>query len=201
MTGTIIIASNNPGKLKELKRLIEPLGYSLTTPAELKINDIPEETGATFRENAWIKAESCYRLTGLTAIADDSGLEVDALDGAPGVRSARFAGEGATDLDNNQRLLEKLRGVPMPERTAHFRCVAVCLTADGVRLFAEGSAEGVILEAPRGPRGFGYDPLFLDPVSGKTFAELDGAEKDAVSHRGKAFRSLAEQIKVLAGKF
>ncbi len=153
------------------------------------------EDGVTFVENALAKARQAARATGLPAIADDSGLEVDALDGAPGVYSARYAGPGADDDRNNAKLLEALRGVPPARRTARFRCVAVFVDpARGLELVREGACEGEILEAPRGDDGFGYDPLFFVPTVGRTMAELPLEEKNRLSHRAAAFRALADAL-------
>jgi XTP/dITP diphosphohydrolase len=193
----IFLASNNRGKLRELERILAPLGFELATPSDLGLTDAPEENGATFEENALIKARYYLLKTGLPAIADDSGLCVDALGGEPGVRSARYSGEGATDASNNALLLARLEGTPDDFRSAHFSCSAVCIFPNGHCVTAQGRVDGRILAAPRGVSGFGYDPLFLEPVSGKTFGELDGADKDSVSHRGRAFHALAEKLHAL----
>lgn len=193
MKRTIILATHNLGKVKELKDLLVDLSFEI----EIKfLHDYPalgaiEETGSTFHENARLKAQAVFALTGLPSIADDSGLEVDALGGAPGVYSARFAGEDATDADNNAKLLRELAGVPEEERTARFRSVICAVFGPGREYYAEGACEGRIALAPRGSNGFGYDPLFLlAPDYERTMAELSLAEKNAVSHRSRAFRNL-----------
>lgn len=189
-----MLASNNAGKLAELRRILAPLGFDLVSPRELGFDIAPVEDGGDFDANALIKARYWMNATGLPAIADDSGLCVDALGGAPGVDSAIFAGSNATDAENNALLLERLRDIPETARGAHYHCTAACVALDGRTLIAHGQADGRVLAAPRGTGGFGYDPVMQEPVSGKTFAELDGAEKDAVSHRGKAFSALAEHL-------
>lgn len=190
---TFVMATHNPGKLEELRRILAPLHIDVVT-AEL---DEVEETGTTFAENAFLKADAACRRTGLPAVADDSGLMVDALDGAPGVYSARYAGEGATDLDRIHKLLANLEGVPAEKRTARFVSAICCMFPDGTRIEVRGECPGVIADAPRGNGGFGYDPVFL--VGEKSFGELTPREKDAVSHRGKALRALAEQLRQKKG--
>jgi XTP/dITP diphosphohydrolase len=190
----VVLASNNAGKLRELRRILEPLGFELVSPRDLGLTGEPEEDGGSFLANALIKARYWAERTGLPAIADDSGLCVDTLGGAPGVDSAYFAGRDADDAANKAKLIEAMRGVPTEKRTAHYHCTAVCVREDGEYAVAEGRAVGVVLDTPRGTGGFGYDPLMLDPVSGKTYAEMDADEKDAVSHRGRAFRALARSL-------
>ncbi len=191
----LVIASGNPGKLRELSALLEPLGYELHAQSEF---DVPEaeETGTTFVENAIIKARNAAAHTGLPAIADDSGIEVDALDGAPGVYSARFSGPGADDASNNALLVEKLRNVPEQQRGARYRAVLVYMrhAADPSPIICEGSWEGRIILEPRGDNGFGYDPHFWLDSHGCTSAELDPAEKNRLSHRGQALRELVERL-------
>ncbi len=188
-----VIATHNAKKLTELARILEPLGIAAVTDRELGITITEaEETGTTFEENAYIKAASACRETGLPAIADDSGLEVDALDGAPGVYSARYAGEGATDADRNAKLLDALRGVPAEKRGARFVSAVCCVFPDGETLTARGECPGRIGFEARGNGGFGYDPLFL--VGDKTYAELSDEEKDAVSHRGEALRRFSAML-------
>ena len=190
----IVLATFNPGKVRELSALLEGSGWRLRALAEFPAARAPEETGTTLIENARLKAEAAVRLTGLPAIADDTALEVEALDGAPGVRSARFAGALAGDRDNVALLLERLRGVPREGRVARFRTLCVARFPDGSEHVGEGVLEGRIAEAPRGAGGFGYDPVFELPELGRTLAELDAAEKNARSHRASAARSLTRQI-------
>lgn len=186
----VVLASGNAGKVREFQALLGP-GWRVRPQSEFGIDPV-EETGSTFLANALLKARHAARLTGLPALADDSGLEVDALGGAPGVHSARYAGPGADDGTNNARLLAALEGIPEAGRTARYRCVLVWLRSpdDEVPLVAEGVWEGRILTAPRGQGGFGYDPLFLDPGTGLAAAELDPAAKNVRSHRGRALLEL-----------
>lgn len=189
---TIVLATHNKGKVAEIGAILSNLQPDLEVvglDAFPEIGDIPE-TGNTFEANALQKAEAVTRATGLTALADDSGLEVDALHGAPGVMSARYSGENATDETNNQKLLKALQDVPEGQRRARFKCVLVVLTPEGRKLTAQGTWEGEIARAPRGDGGFGYDPLFVDPELGRTSAELSSQEKNARSHRGRALKSL-----------
>lgn len=187
-----VIASNNTKKAAELHRILSPLGISAKMPSELGISlDDVEETGETFRDNALIKAEAAMKKSGYPAIADDSGLCVDALGGRPGVYSARYAD---TDEARIGRLLEELSASGSSDRSAHFSCVICCVFPDGRRIFAEGICQGEIGFAPRGNNGFGYDPVFF--VEGnKTFAELTDSQKDAMSHRGQALREIGELLK------
>jgi XTP/dITP diphosphohydrolase len=197
----VVVASDNPGKLAEIRQLLAELDLELRTQSELGISGAPE-TGATFLENALTKARHASEGTGMPSIADDSGLEVATLGGLPGVRSARFAGESATDDENIDRLLSELREVPEALRSANFRCVAVYLKSpdDPAPLIAEGAWHGRILKERRGRGGFGYDPIFFDPDLGKAAAEMDGAEKNSVSHRGRAFRELSLLLKARSGR-
>jgi len=186
----LLLASMNPGKLQEMKELVAGLPFRVFCPVELGIRESPEETGSTFIENAILKARHYARRSGRLTVADDSGLSVDALDGGPGLYSSRFGGPGATDADRNRLLLEKLVGVPAERRGARFTS-AVAVVQDGEVLFqTEASVEGRIAEAPRGPNGFGYDPLFFYPPFGRTFGEVAPQEKARVSHRGQAFARL-----------
>lgn len=186
----LLIASQNPGKLKEMRLLAEGLPVEIVGPAELGLNEAPDETGSTFLENAILKARHYSQASGLPTVADDSGLSVDALDGGPGLYSSRFGGEGASDADRNTLLLEKLKGLPPGRRGARFTS-AVALVADGQVLFeVVETVEGRIAEAPRGSHGFGYDPVFFYPAYGCTFGEVPREMKDRVSHRGKAFARL-----------
>ncbi|HLU62798.1 MAG TPA: RdgB/HAM1 family non-canonical purine NTP pyrophosphatase [Gammaproteobacteria bacterium] len=187
----LVLASGNAGKLAEIARLLEPLGLVIRTQTEFGITP-PEETGLSFIENAILKARHAARLSGLPALADDSGLEVDFLNGAPGIYSARYAGEDGNDAANNHKLLGALEGVPAGQRSARFRCVIALLrhAEDPMPLVATGTWEGRILEAPRGEGGFGYDPLFLPAGLERTAAELGKAEKNRLSHRGQALQAL-----------
>lgn len=188
---TLLLASNNPGKVREIRALLAGRDIEIVSQSGFGIPDV-EETGLTFIENAILKARHAARLSGLPAIADDSGLEVDALNGAPGVYSARYAGAGADDAGNNAKLLKELQGVPDSRRTARFRCVLVLLRheRDPSPLIAQGVWDGVILHEPRGAGGFGYDPLFYLPERGCASAELPAEEKNRLSHRGQALRDL-----------
>ncbi|WP_334110527.1 XTP/dITP diphosphatase [Thermodesulfitimonas autotrophica] len=197
----IVVATTNRGKLREIEEILAPLGLSVTSLAAYPGFPEIEEDGATFEENAIKKAQFTAAFTGETALADDSGLEVDYLGGAPGVRSARFAGEPKNDAANNAKLLRLLAGVPWEKRTARFRCVIAVATPDGAVATAEGTCEGFILTEPRGTGGFGYDPLFYFPEYGKTFAELPPEVKNQVSHRGRALAKLKEVLaSLLAGE-
>jgi XTP/dITP diphosphohydrolase len=192
---TVVIASGNPGKVAEIRRLLAALDLELRAQSELGIAGAAE-TGRTFRENALIKARHASAVAGLPAIGDDSGLEVAALGGRPGVRSARFAGEAATDEQNIDRLLEALSETPAGDRSASFRCIATYVESpdDPAPLIAEGVWHGCILLHRQGDGGFGYDPVFFDPRKNRTAAEMSAAEKNLVSHRGQAFRGLSMLI-------
>ncbi|SFX70550.1 RdgB/HAM1 family non-canonical purine NTP pyrophosphatase [Marinospirillum alkaliphilum] len=194
-TQKLILASGNAGKLKEFSGLLAPLGWQVEAQ---QLHGVPEaeETGLTFVENALIKARNAALHTGCAALADDSGVEVDALQGAPGIYSARFAGPGCGDAENNALLLECLQGVPEAERTARYWCVLafLCFADDPTPVIVQASWEGRILTAPRGEGGFGYDPLFWLPELGKTAAELSKEDKNRISHRGRASQLLLEQL-------
>jgi len=189
----LVLASNNPGKIREISAILAPLAIEVIPQAQLNIPEADEPHG-TFIENALAKARHAAVASGLPALADDSGICVDALDGAPGVYSARFAGDPRSDERNNQRLLELL--ALSDNRTAHYYCVIVVLrhVDDPQPLIAEGEWQGEVLRAPRGTGGFGYDPLFLDPRLGLTGAELPMEKKNRISHRGKALTLLAERL-------
>lgn len=190
----LLVASGNKGKLREFAELLRGVVDTILSPADFP--DLPpvEEDGDTFEANAIKKALSAARFTGKPVLADDSGLCVDYLGGRPGVFSARFAGEDASDADNNALLLREMAGVPTENRTAAFHCViALCLPDGSCRTF-DGALPGVILEAPRGEGGFGYDPLFLVPEYGQTFSELPMEVKNAISHRGRAMQMLKEAL-------
>jgi XTP/dITP diphosphohydrolase len=194
----LVLATANPDKSSEIRAVLAAAGLD----AELvpRPADVPEvdETGATLEDNARLKAVALCEATGLPAVADDTGLAVDALGGAPGVRSARYAGDGVTYADNVAKLLRELSAVAAPDRTARFTTVALARWPDGREVAAIGDVEGVISVAPRGAGGFGYDPVFV-PLEGdgRSFAEMSAAEKHAVSHRGRAFRTLADGLKVV----
>ena len=198
MTRRVVLASGNEGKLREFGQMLGDAGIELVAQSEFRVA-APAETAPTFVENALIKARHASREAGLPAIADDSGLEVDALAGAPGVRSARFAGEQADDAANNRLLLERLDGVPVEERTARYRAVLVYLREpeDPAPVICEGAWEGRIAEEPRGAGGFGYDPLF-ELGDGRTAAELPTEEKNLLSHRGQALSALCHRLAALA---
>ena len=184
----IVLATHNRGKMEEMAAILGHLPVELLTlDAFPEIGDIPE-IGNTLKENAFIKAETVHRLTGLPALADDTGLEVDAFNGAPGIYSARYAGADATFDDNCQKMLKELHGIPVEKRTARFRTV-IAFVNGGEKEWVEGVAEGRIIEEKRGIGGFGYDPIFYYPPLRKTFAELDSVEKNSISHRGKALRN------------
>jgi len=191
----LVIATGNPGKLREFNSLLAGLPFELTSSAELKLSS-PEETGTTFLANALLKARHAASLSASAAVADDSGLEVDALGGAPGIYSARYAGLGADDAANNAKLMRDLAGIPPERRGARYRCALAFVesVADAQPLIAEADWQGFILDAPRGGGGFGYDPYFWLPDLNKTAAELTPAEKNRLSHRGNALRVLREQL-------
>ncbi len=191
----IVLASGNRGKLRELTALLSPLGHELVAQDALGIAS-PPETGDSFVANALIKAQHAAGIAGCAALADDSGLEVDALEGLPGVRSARFAGEDATDEQNLVKLLNDLQNVPDARRTARFQCVIVLARseADPSPLIASGTWEGRITRSPRGSHGFGYDPVFVPAGLAVTSAELDPAEKNVRSHRAQALRALVAKL-------
>lgn len=192
---TLVLATSNPGKLAELKPLMADFGYALVTQGELGVADAIED-GRSFIENALIKARHASAATGLPALADDSGLVVPALGGAPGILSARYAGTHGNSAANIARLLRELDGRPVEQRSAHFTCVLVMVRhpEDPEPVLAEGRWHGRILAAPRGDGGFGYDPVFLDPDSGLSAAELDAATKNARSHRGRALAALRARL-------
>ena len=191
----LVLASNNAGKLAEFNRLLEGSGMQGVPQAELGVADV-EETGLTFVENAILKARNAARITGLPALGDDSGLCVDALEGAPGLYSARYSGPEADAARNIAKLLDVLDNVPDERRTARFCCALVLLrhADDPQPLIAEGRWEGRILHARRGEHGFGYDPVFLDPENNLTAAELDPAIKNRISHRGRALQLLRQRL-------
>ncbi|UDM07338.1 RdgB/HAM1 family non-canonical purine NTP pyrophosphatase [Halomonas sp. NyZ770] len=197
---TLVLASGNAGKLKEFNQLLVPLGLDVRAQAEFGVQDV-EETGLTFVENALLKAREASRVSGLPALADDSGLEVDALQGAPGIYSARYAGEPKSDERNNQKLLAALADCAEGQRSGRYWCVLVYLrhAEDPVPVIVQRSWEGEILAHPRGDGGFGYDPLFWLPDQGMSVAELASESKNRLSHRGRALHDLVDILKVAHG--
>jgi XTP/dITP diphosphohydrolase len=191
----LVVATANPGKLREFRSLLAGLRFELLSMADLHLPS-PEETGSTFLANAFIKARHAATASGCAAVADDSGLEVDALGAAPGIYSARYAGGDADDQANNRKLMEALMGMAHEQRRARYRCALVYVDTrkDAPALVAEAAWEGFILDAPQGTGGFGYDPFFWLPELGKTAAELDPEQKNLLSHRGKAMRALRDQL-------
>lgn len=192
----VIIATNNAHKVTEIRDTFADLGWECLSLKEAGIDSDPEESGTTLVENARIKARAAHELSGCAVLADDSGLLVDALDGAPGVYSSRYGGEDGNDMKNNELLLKNMSDIPADERTAHFSCVLVLIDEDGSELVAEGRVDGLIGFEERGTEGFGYDPLFLPDDFGneKTFAELGLNEKQKVSHRARALQALSAQL-------
>lgn len=192
----IVLASGNAGKVREINKLFAGYGIEVVPQSEFNVLEVPE-TGTTFVENAIIKARHAAKCTGLPAISDDSGIEVDALNARPGVYSARYAGEGASDLDNNNKMLGELKGITETERTARYWCVLVFLRHenDPVPIITQASWEGRILEAPRGDGGFGYDPIFYVPTHDCSSGELALEEKNKISHRALALQAMLEEFK------
>jgi XTP/dITP diphosphohydrolase len=196
----VVLATRNPHKVRELARILSPYGVELAS-----LDDWPQipdvaETGTTFRENALLKARAVAAATGLVAVADDSGLAVDALNGMPGVLSARWAGRHGDDAANLALVLAQIADVADERRGAAFVCAAAAVSPSGAEIVVEGRADGTLLRAPRGSGGFGYDPIFVPLGSAQTTAEMTAEEKDAISHRGKAFRALAPQLASLLGE-
>ncbi len=191
----VAIASRNPGKIKEILAICSDWSCEWIT-AESREQEWPEieEDGQSYLDNALLKARAVSRALGVAALADDSGIEVDALGGAPGPRSARFAGEDASDDQNLKMLIRSVAGVPASGRTARYRCVAALVWPDGREVWAEGACEGTLIGKPRGAGGFGYDPIFVPAGWDQTMAELPAEEKDRISHRGRAFRALRELL-------
>ncbi len=190
----LIAATKNRGKLEEIAQLLTHFPCEVVSMSEAGIHDDIEENGSTFEENALIKAMSVWKSTGETVMADDSGLEVDCLGGAPGVYSARYAGEGATDADRNRKLLDAMKGVDTDKRTARFVCAIAVVFPDGSHLISKGTCEGIIAFEPAGNNGFGYDPLFYVPGFGMTIAQMDADMKNGISHRGNALRKMVEML-------
>lgn len=196
----LLLATSNKSKIKEYKKLLSDCGFEIITPAQAGVSLDVEETGHTFEENASLKAQAFAKASGITSLADDSGLEVDALNGEPGVYSARYAGEGTTDEERNNFLLDKLKGVPDGSRDARFRCVIAIAEPHGKTLLCSGELNGEISRAPKGDNGFGYDPVFYLPSYSKTVAQLLPDEKNKISHRGKAARNAALILKNISAK-
>ncbi len=186
----LLVASQNPGKLAEMQKLAAGLHLEIVAPRDVGLLVAPEETGRTFLENAELKARHYSLASGLVTVADDSGICVEALGGEPGLHSARFGGLRASDADRNRLLLEKLAGVPPARRGARFVSAVAVARGEEIAFAVQETADGRIADAPAGENGFGYDPLFFFPPLGRTFGQLDPAEKDRVSHRGKAFAAL-----------
>ena len=193
-----VLATHNPGKLKEMGAILAQFGVEVVSPKDLGLTVDVEETGATFAENAMLKAKAICDAAGLPAIADDSGLCVDALNGGPGVYSARYGGEGLDDKDRYTLLLNNMRG--QPTRAAHFTCSIACAFPNGDTLTAEGRCDGTIAFAPMGEGGFGYDPVFFVPEKAKTFGQLTAEEKSAISHRGRALESFVGKLETYLKK-
>lgn len=196
----IVLASGNAGKIRELTELLGPIGLEVVPQSRWQVEEC-EETGLTFVENAILKARNAAHHTGLPALADDSGIEVDHLQGQPGIYSARYSGPEGDDRRNNEKLLAALQDVPPQRRTARFRCVMAFLAHadDPSPILAEGTWEGLVASEPSGSGGFGYDPIFYLPEFGCTSAELPGAEKNRLSHRGQAVRTMAERLRQRLG--
>lgn len=194
----LIVATNNPGKLREFRRILEPLGIQVLSQKEAGVQVDPEENGETFAQNAYIKAKAVYDIAGLPCVADDSGLCVDALDGRPGVLSARYYGHDTPYSEKMQHLLDEMKDVADPQRTARFVSHITCILDEDTVLECEGTCEGMIGHQPAGENGFGYDPLFY--VDGRSYGELSAEEKDRISHRGKALRLLYDKLKEQLGR-
>ena len=193
-----VLATHNPGKIQEMQAILSQLGVEVVSPAELGVDVDVEETGETFAENAMLKAQAICAAAGLPAIADDSGLCVDALNGGPGVYSARYGGEELDDAGRTALLLQNMRG--QTTRAAHFACAIACAFPNGDTLTAEGRCDGAIAFAPMGQGGFGYDPVFLVPEKAKTFSQMTAEEKNEISHRGRALRAFAEKLETYLKK-
>ena len=193
-----VLATHNPGKIQEMQAILSQLGVEVVSPAELGVDVDVEETGETFAENAMLKAQAICAAAGLPAIADDSGLCVDALNGGPGVYSARYGGEGLDDAGRTALLLQNMRG--QTTRAAHFACAIACAFPNGDTLTAEGRCDGAVAFAPMGQGGFGYDPVFLVPEKAKTFSQMTAEEKNEISHRGRALRAFTEKLETYLKK-
>ncbi len=193
----LLIATNNKGKVREIKEILKGLDMEVFSLADKGIDVDVIEDGTTFEENSMKKASEIFKIANCITVADDSGLEVDALDGAPGVYSARYAGEGATDEEKYTKLLNELKDVPDEKRTARFVSVVAVILPDGTKTTLRGECEGFIIREPAGSGGFGYDPVFFVPELNKTFSEVTLEEKNQISHRGKAFKKLREYLEKL----
>jgi XTP/dITP diphosphohydrolase len=192
----VALATKNPGKIREIEAILAPAEVELVPPDPNWVP--PPENDPTYQGNALAKARSLVAMMSVPVLADDSGIEVDALDGEPGPRSARFAGENASDQENLLKLIEVVKRAPSAARTARYRCVAVLVTPTGLETVAEGVVEGNLLAEPRGTGGFGYDPIFVPMGESRTMAELTPQDKDLISHRGKAFRALIRPLRELS---
>ena len=193
----LLLATTNPGKINEYRFLLDGIGYQVVTLAEQGIATMATESGNSYEQNARLKAAACTKLSQLITLADDSGLEVDALGGEPGIHSARFAGKIATDADKVKILLAKLASIPWEERTAHFKCVIAIVTPEGKVELCYGECHGIIAFEAKGRNGFGYDPVFYLPEMGKTMAELPMEIKNQISHRGQAARKARQVLQRL----
>lgn len=189
----IVLATKNKGKIREMRELLAQMNIEVLSLSDFPPVNDAEENGATFAENAMLKARYYYAHTGIPCLADDSGLEVDALGGRPGVYSARYSGEDASDASNNAKVLQEMAGVEEEKRTARFRC-AMALVGDGIELTTGGTCEGILLAEERGSGGFGYDPLFYVPAFDRTLAEMSSEDKNSISHRGSAVRKMVDLI-------
>ena len=191
----VVVATKNKGKLKEIKQILAPMGFNVISMEEANIDMDIDETGDSFEENAMLKALAVHKLTGAIVIADDSGLETDALNGAPGIYSARYSGANASDDKNNEKLLIQLKDIPDEKRTARFVCAIAVVFDENRKFTVKGTVDGIINRAPAGENGFGYDPLFYIPQYGKTVAQLSSEEKNKISHRGKALEKMVVKLK------
>ena len=199
MCPKLLLATNNAGKVKEYRSLLRSIPFELVTPKELGISVDVEETGTTYEENARLKACTLAKKSGLLTLADDSGIEVDALNGAPGVMSARYAGENASDAERVHYLLSKLKDIPREKRTARFYCLIAIAQPDGQVQYCDGECKGIITFKPQGENGFGYDPIFFFPERGKTMAQLPLEIKNQISHRGRAAQKARLLLNKMAG--
>ena len=194
----LLVATHNKGKVTEFAEMLQDMEIEWLSLDDLGVTEDVEETGHTFRENSVLKAQAYAAISGLLTLADDSGLEVDALNGAPGVYTARYGGEGLTDVQRYEKLLDDIKDVPEPQRTARFRCVIVLAAPDGTLLGeSDGVCEGRIAQAPVGDNGFGYDPVFYLPAFGQTMAQLTASQKHQISHRGRALQAIAPRLRAV----